>query len=206
MAVVMGMIGVRSKPLSMDLLSHLRVHDHRPPPKRPATSSTQEHVLVERPCVENGPRHHRAGRVERATTDPIPMPHRLYVVRIVNLARPREQLRDHTCTKPRVRGVLRLVAGVRRWATVHLQQRLPVGTRMGFSRRLLLSNAIAWDPLQGLPGASPRDLAFAGAIINCPSSCCAQTDRAARASWFFDSSAATLLRLAEQDGRTSRGG
>ena len=35
-----------------------------------------EHVLVECPCVENGPRDRRHGRVQRATTDPIPMAHR----------------------------------------------------------------------------------------------------------------------------------
>ena len=44
-----------------------------------------EHVLVERPSVGNGPRHRRCGRVEQATTDPIPMPHGQDVVRIDSL-------------------------------------------------------------------------------------------------------------------------
>ena len=57
------------------------------------------------------------------------MPHGQDVVRIESLARPREQLCDHTCTKRALTRRERLAACVRRWPTVQLQQRRPVRTR-----------------------------------------------------------------------------
>ena len=96
-----------------------------------------EHVLVERPCIENGPRDRRCGGMQQTSTDPIPMPHGQDVVCIHNLGRLREQRCDHTCPDRAVTRRERVAACVRRRGTVQLHQRLPVGTRS----RLLASAA-----------------------------------------------------------------